>query len=204
MLNPILTHGGRLIDLAAPQSSDIAIADIALALSRMPRFCGHTRRPWTGADHSMLVLQLLGDDAPTDLRIAALLHDGHEAYIGDISTPLQRELGRRSSAAPSAYAVLQDIKRDLDHAIADAFGFWAGLFAHSAIKAADLLALAIEAKLLMPAVAAAWPNLPALPATLPDLPHREPSEAYDDFLCAAFGLLGPHRATLYPKDATPC
>lgn len=206
MLNPILTRSGLLVDLADPQPASIRLTDIALALSRAPRFGGHTTRTWSVADHSLLVLQLLreelGEAATPDLQLAAVLHDAREAYTGDLVTPLQWELGRRSPSSPSASALLQEIQADLDRAIAHAFTFHPSLFLHEAVKRADLLALAIEARHLMAPQARAWPNLPEPSDPPPALPQRDQMKAQNDFMICVFALLGEHRADRAPATAT--
>ena len=62
MKNTIIeTVSGKLIDLVNPAPSDIAIEDIAWALSRMPRYVGHTisEIPYTVGQHSLAVMRLL-------------------------------------------------------------------------------------------------------------------------------------------------
>lgn len=83
------TVSGRHVDLVWPSPATIAIEDIALSLSRLPRWTGQTRRVWTVAEHSFLVSSLV----PPQLALQALLHDAAEAYTGDIPTPLKRLLG---------------------------------------------------------------------------------------------------------------
>jgi uncharacterized protein len=188
----VITRSGFAVSLSAPHPATIQITDIALALSRTPRFNGHTSRAWSIADHSLLVLELLlaaQPDAPTPLRLAALLHDGHEAYAGDQVTPLQQELARRSGTTPSARAILRGIQGDIDAAIARAFGFESALFHHPAVHQADQLAVAIEAQLLMPAHATAWQGLPRPPEPLPVLATRGQAEAERAFLGEALALL---------------
>lgn len=65
-----LTRTGQLVDLLNPEPRTIKLADIALALSRIPRFAGHTIRPWTVADHCLLVADLIGPDAEPNLQLA--------------------------------------------------------------------------------------------------------------------------------------
>lgn len=71
------------MDLLRPDPDSICIQDIAHALSLTNRFTGHTHVPYSVAQHSHTVSMGL----PT---LAAHLHDAHEAFLGDISTPLKR------------------------------------------------------------------------------------------------------------------
>ncbi len=194
----IVTRSGLLVDLLAPEPASIRLTDIALAQSRIPRFNGHTSRFWSCADHSLLVLQLVGDDAPPALRLAALLHDGHEAYVGDMTTPMEIALG---TTVDGAYAAVISLKYRLDRAIAMAFGISPDLFTHSAIKAADRLALAIEARQLMDTTTTEW-ALPALPDPMPMLPATDQMRAQNHFLLAALDLLKQTRgARQLPAEA---
>jgi hypothetical protein len=79
---------GKLIDLAHPQTTDIDIEDIAWSLSNIMRFNGHLSTQISVARHSLEVSRLV----PTELALAALLHDAHEAYVGDIVRPVKRYL----------------------------------------------------------------------------------------------------------------
>lgn len=93
----IITRDGRVVthDSGVPSLSDIAVS-----LSRMPRFAGNTSIPWTVLDHSLFMERLAADHAAEmlydqnrarGLRLAALLHDAHEAVTGDIPTAFKTE-----------------------------------------------------------------------------------------------------------------
>lgn len=83
--------GDRLLDLSAPDPADLGtIETIAHALSQINRFTGHLREPYSVAEHSVRVARAVADlDGPPRAVLAALLHDAHEAYLGDISGPLK-------------------------------------------------------------------------------------------------------------------
>lgn len=85
-MHRILTYTGRIIDLSNPDPEQIVIEDIAHALSRINRFNGHTRIPWTVAQHSIEVSHA----CDASVRLFALFHDAAEAYIGDLSSPLKQ------------------------------------------------------------------------------------------------------------------
>lgn len=83
------TLSGKKIDLLNPDPTQIELSDIAVALSRVPRFGGHTLGQWSVLQHSIAVSNLVSDQH----KLAALLHDASEAYICDIPSPLKRLLG---------------------------------------------------------------------------------------------------------------
>lgn len=95
--------GGNFMDLLNPMASKVSLRDIAASLSRIVRFTGYcTDQPETVAEHLLLTdwigryLHLHVSDQPTTsvrMRLHWLLHDAHEAYTGDIVTPMKRAIG---------------------------------------------------------------------------------------------------------------
>lgn len=98
------TFSGRLVDLLDPTPDDINFVDIARALAQSTRYDGHTWAPYTIAQHSVVVANLL----PERLRIHGLLHDAAEAYIGDITSPMKKALGRVVPGFRQALAAIED------------------------------------------------------------------------------------------------
>lgn len=92
------------IDFLNPNPASINIKDIALGLSRQPRYSGQGKFFYSVAQHSVYAAALVKN--PTT-RIYALLHDAHEAYMGDIPGPLKSLLGNN----------LLEIEVKLQHAI---------------------------------------------------------------------------------------
>lgn len=80
----ITTFSGRRFYVLDPRAEDVAIEDIAHALSLQCRFTGHLKNFYSVAQHSVLVSRLCTRDA-----LWGLLHDASEAYIGDMSAPLK-------------------------------------------------------------------------------------------------------------------
>jgi len=85
----IQSASNAVIDFLNPDPSSFNIEDIALALSRQPRYSGQGMFFYSVAQHSMYVAATL----PPSLRLHGLLHDAHEAYTGDIPGPLKDLLG---------------------------------------------------------------------------------------------------------------
>lgn len=86
----ILTHSRQRFDLAS-DSLRFEIDDIAHALAHVPRFCGHTPRPYSVAQHSVSVFHHLTDHSP-EIQVGALLHDLSEAYLCDVPKPFKAML----------------------------------------------------------------------------------------------------------------
>ena len=129
----IPTATGRRMYLQNPCPADVDIEDLAISLSREPRFRGMTRAHYSVAQHSVLVSRLL----PRDLQLAGLLHDAAEAYLGDMSCPLKMVIEH-----------YRRIERNVASAIAWRFGI--PTFCVPQIKQMDLVVLVTEIRDLKP------------------------------------------------------
>ena len=81
------TAGKRKFDFAYPTADQVSLGDICHGLSGVERFGGHLAFPYTVAHHSLLVGFLCED---MGAKIYGLIHDFHEAYTGDIISPILR------------------------------------------------------------------------------------------------------------------
>lgn len=88
------TLEGGWVDLRWPQASQINLRTVAIILARTPRYNGHTLKgPYSVAQHCVEGAKaILRDGHGTDAAAAFLLHDAHEAYMGDITTPVVEAL----------------------------------------------------------------------------------------------------------------
>lgn len=78
---------GRVRDLLHLTPEDYQIAEIALRLAKINRYCGAMRWPLSVATHSVLVSYL----CPVGFERAGLLHDITETFgIGDVIAPIKR------------------------------------------------------------------------------------------------------------------
>ena len=179
----VQTFSGGAVDLLSPQPGQILLVDIAHALSRIPRFNGHTKGPlaWNVAQHSLLVESLLPGDADPVTRLLALLHDAHEAYIGDIPSPVKAAL----------QGLTPIVAAGLDRAVQAAFALPEPSEAQAtAIWGADMLALRVERDALMASPPRDWLPLPEPPDPLPELVPTMPDEAKATFIARAAYLVG--------------
>ena len=88
MVHFIQTQSGVAFNLANPSPDMVDLDDIATALSYTVRFNGHTGTSYSVAEHSVWVSRM----CPPEARMHGLMHDAHEAYTGDIVSPLKKLL----------------------------------------------------------------------------------------------------------------
>lgn len=133
-------HSGVLFNLAQPVASEVSMQDVAHHLSNICRFNGGTDSFYSVAEHSIMVQACLAHrGASTRLQMAGLLHDAHEAYVGDIITPVKKMLGKR----------YRDIVRNIDYAVCEKFGVtYDDLHAHE-VWECDQIMLSVEAQYMM-------------------------------------------------------
>jgi hypothetical protein len=136
----ILLRSGHYFDLLDPASSRFVVGDIAHALGKTCRFAGQCTRFYSVAEHSWHASFLVSDE----YKLAALMHDAAEAFIGDVTRPLKRLL-------PEYRAIEKRIETVID----DRF-MLAGECSGEEVKAADVQLLAAEQAQLMPAHADTW------------------------------------------------
>src|SRR5688572_16807572 len=90
----LLTASGIRIDLLGPRPEDVTLPDVAHALARICRYTGHVRSAhYSVAQHSVYVSQHLRDQGHgLGIQRQGLLHDAHEAYTGDVASPIKRAM----------------------------------------------------------------------------------------------------------------
>ena len=149
----MLTASGTQFDLHTVQPAAVRIEDIAHHLSQINRYCGAAMRPVSVAEHCMVVLWLLRlQMRVTDpsVLLAGLLHDAHEAYFGDVTSPVKRLIG----------APLSDEERRIQQAVLRELKVWTAFTAGwSVIHWADMTALATERRDLLPPGGPHWAAL---------------------------------------------
>lgn len=136
------TASGVELDLRYPRVDRISLANISHHLAQINRFTGAARRPYSVAEHSLLVLEIMERLMTVDVhaRLAGLMHDAHEAYTNDLSTPAKTEV-----------ADWPAFEGRLERVVRSAFALHAPAHDHRAsVKTADLIALATERAQLLP------------------------------------------------------
>lgn len=89
----ITTISGRRFDPLCPDEKNILIEDIAHSLSLICRANGHLREFFSVARHCInCAREAEARGYSTRVRLFCLLHDATEAYIGDMTRPLKRQL----------------------------------------------------------------------------------------------------------------
>ena len=139
----MVTASGNEVDLRYPKVTAITLADIAHHLAQINRYTGAARRPFSVAEHSLRVLDIVERMLPMDVhgKLAALMHDAHEAYTNDLSTPAKGQVGDD----------WYNFEGRLERTVRSAFALHAAMHKHgAAIKQADLIALATERAPLLP------------------------------------------------------
>lgn len=139
----VSTFLGNRFYLTQPRIDDVDIEDIAHGLAYQCRFNGQTREFYSVAQHSLMVTDLV----PEPCRLAALLHDAAEAYLGDMVKPLK-----------NLFPEFSVIEGRVMQIIGHRFGVDLEALDPS-IKQADLVALATEKRDLMPHSTETWVNL---------------------------------------------
>ena len=127
----ITTYTNKTIDLSNFSIMDVCIEDIAHSLALINRFNGHSAFPISVAQHSVYVSRL--SDPGWELQ--GLLHDGAEAYIGDITKWLKQ------TPAMAEYRKWED---KIHAAIMHHFGCNQNL--HESVKHADEMMVRYEAR----------------------------------------------------------
>jgi 5'-deoxynucleotidase YfbR-like HD superfamily hydrolase len=94
-MTPKILSSGRLVDLDSFGPDDVCWQDITAGLD-VARFGGHARdrsgRPYTVAQHSCLMHDWFEVRGKYPEAALSLLHDGAEAYLGDLHAGLKPRL----------------------------------------------------------------------------------------------------------------
>ena len=83
----------------------VRISDIAHQLSMINRFHGATSRPYSVAEHSLLVSRIIQVQGHSpSVQLAGLMHDAHEIYTQDLASPAKTAVNLASTQAGGTQA----------------------------------------------------------------------------------------------------
>jgi len=130
-------------DWMLPEISELTefpVERIAKQLGALCRYAGATPDHYSVARHSLVVAALAPDDPPH--KMAALLHDAHEALTGDILRPMTRRL-----SMPSRMEIICE-QQAIDRQLYSLIGFDPCPATLKAVAEADDMACKLEMQLL--------------------------------------------------------
>lgn len=161
----IYTSGGEYFHFDRMNTASVTIEAIAHALGNLCRFTGHVREFYSVAEHSVHCSHLV----PEEFALEALLHDGHEALVGDMASPLKWQL-------PHYAMIEEEVERSLR------YDFGLPLKMSPEVKLADMMMLRHE-KVHALGCSDEWPVLDGVPETdKVELRFWTPSEARAAFM----------------------
>lgn len=136
----VQTHSGKAFDILEPRVEDVDLNDIAFSLAHLARYNGHAGA-YNVALHSSLCCEVADIlELPPKIQAAALMHDAHEAYLGDLVSPVKHLI------AP----ILAPIERRIDAVIAERFGLDRCIVTDEWVAKIDHLLLHTEAGVFFP------------------------------------------------------
>ncbi len=161
------------IECTDPLLTPIKLETIAHSLANICRWGGHCRPGYSVAAHSIHVMHILERTHGKDGARVGLMHDAHEAYTGDCTSPRKEVLGR----------AWRDFEHMWERHVRVRFGLpLADDLIWKSCKHADLVSLATERDRLFP------PDTERVWAKLPDpdndwvMDHRDPRVIAHGFL----------------------
>lgn len=158
--------GGKFFPLD-PKPEEIFIGDIAHALSLNNRFNGHTKWPYSVAQHSVLCAKYI--EGNNNTKLAALLHDATEAYIGDMIRPIKFYMQD-----------FKEIEHKIEKVIMKKFGVVFDKQTQAEVKTIDNLMCSAEKRDLHP-TKTYWFNMPD-PSSIPKIEPWGHSYAKGQFM----------------------
>lgn len=169
----ITLYSGAKFDFDKPEECEFTLDDIAVPLSHICRFTGHTVHHYSVAQHSVMVAdQMLASKSPVVREQAynGLMHDATEAFLGDVALPLKQ--------------ILPDYQR-LEERIEPVIMARLGLNVSRTdiIKRYDMRAMVTERHALMEDQDSKWPGFEGINPFKSSIPIWEPHHA-----CAVFKL----------------
>lgn len=125
--------------------------EIGGALAKINRFAGNTPHQWSVASHSVLVSRLCSSP---EAKAWGLLHDAHEAFLGDIITPALEFIAAQSQPMGSQIVrnCVRQAKASIDRQVQNAWHCHPHEAVLREVARADHVALAAERAMFFAAV----------------------------------------------------
>jgi 5'-deoxynucleotidase YfbR-like HD superfamily hydrolase len=142
----IQTWTGKKVPLLEMTAEHVDVLDVAHALSREPRFNGHTKgwHPYSVAQHSVYVSR----SCSFPNKLWGLLHDASEAYVKDLPRPIKQWFRW------NGFTAYDEIESRVMKAVSEKFGLpWPE---PEEVKKADLYVMVAEARDLMSPLHQDW------------------------------------------------
>ena len=141
--NSIRTYSGQYINITKIDVTQIFAIDIAYGLARECRFGNHTKKFYSVAEHSVWCMLKGQELYPYDkaLHFRLLMHDAHEAYLGDMCTPMVDSI---DEIYPGVKAAVKVLKRIVQSAVDTRFGISINPLDCPQVKEIDKMALEWE------------------------------------------------------------
>lgn len=179
------TSVGGMWSILDPHPADVNVIDIASGLSRVCRYGGQIRHDfelYSVSEHSVLMLEWMegqGQIESVEDGLRVLLHDGSEAFLGDMTSPLKALMPE-----------FREVEDRCQNVIDQAFGIYNAVLTHKDIKKVDVRIRMDERETLInePALTsqkrATWEHTPDMEGLDVNIRGLLPSAARDEFLTA--------------------
>lgn len=204
------TMQGRAVSLIAPRVTDIDFAEIIETLSGVYRWAGSAQKDVSVAFHTLICLhcvaQVVDEEAARSLAPYVLLHDFHEAFIGDITTPAVhalalvadqcREPGKGAATGYPPRLLIFDALFELKHRFDLVIHEAAGLPMpdapmRRAIRAIDMMALKAERAAFLRTSGQSWGHEIENAPILQRMPKWQPKDRNADALALSIQSIIP-------------
>lgn len=144
--NWIQTYTGKRVDPYNFKKEDVDVEDLAHSLSMINRFLGHTRLPYSVAEHSFRVSELIEQETGSaKYALYGLLHDASEYCMSDIPSPFKKS---------EAFKEYKQIENSVQKVIYAKFGLTED--EPAVVRECDQKMLANEAYMLMKDQGKSW------------------------------------------------
>jgi hypothetical protein len=138
----IPTHSGVGFYLTDPKPKYVRLEDIAYGIAYKYRYGGQVA-PLTVAEHSFMVAEIIRILWPeSNKMLHGLMHDACEAYTQDIQAPIRRFV--KFQMPDGQLISWSDLERKINQTIARALKLEPYFYTAPEVRAADILALAVE------------------------------------------------------------